>query len=61
MTYTVSEFCSTHRLSRAKLYQLWDAGQGPQRMQIGTKVLISIEAAEKWRRQREAASESCAA
>lgn len=54
--YTVEEFCKAHRLSRSMLYQFWRAGQGPRKMCIGTKVLISIEAAADWRREREAAS-----
>jgi hypothetical protein len=52
--FTVDEFCSAHRISRSKLYQMWNAGIGPRIMRIGTKVLITIEAAEAWRREREA-------
>ena len=56
--YTIQEFCHAHRFSRAKLYQLWDAGAGPRIMKVGAKVLISAEAAADWRRQREAAAEA---
>jgi hypothetical protein len=56
-TYTIAEFCLAHRISRTALYDLWNAGNGPRRIQIGTgrssKVLISVEAAKAWRRQRE--------
>jgi predicted DNA-binding transcriptional regulator AlpA len=54
--YTVDEFCKAHRLSRSTLYQFWRDGAGPRKMQIGTKVLISVEAAADWRRAREIAS-----
>jgi hypothetical protein len=75
--YTISEFCASHRISRSKLYALWAAEEAakkagakpvipaPRRMQVDTKVLISVEAAadwraacEEWRREREAASAS---
>jgi hypothetical protein len=54
--FTVAEFCDCHRISRTKLYGLWKAGTGPRVMRIGTKVLISVEAAAAWRAEREAAS-----
>jgi hypothetical protein len=54
--YTVGEFCSAFRISRSKLYQLWELGIGPRVMRIGAKILISIEAASDWRREREAES-----
>jgi hypothetical protein len=59
-TYTINEFCIAHRVSRTALYALWSAGAGPRRIQIGagrsSKVLISVEAARAWRRQREKAT-----
>jgi hypothetical protein len=55
--YTVNEFCAAHRISRAKLYQLWAAGLGPRFMHVGTKRIISIEAAADWRRAGEAIAE----
>jgi hypothetical protein len=51
--YTIAEFCEAHRVSRSKLYQLWDAGVGPRIMRVGKKVIISSEAAADWRRARE--------
>jgi hypothetical protein len=54
--YTVSEFCDAHRISRSKLYELWAAGVGPRFVRIGTKKIITIEAAADWRREGEAAS-----
>jgi hypothetical protein len=55
--YTVSEFCDAHRISRSKLYQLWSADLGPRFIQVGTKKIITTEAAANWRRAGEAADE----
>jgi hypothetical protein len=54
--FTIAEFCDAHRISRAKLYQLWKAGIGPRVLRVDSKVLITFEAAADWRREREAAS-----
>lgn len=51
--YTIAEFCVAHRIGRSKLYQLWAEGKGPRRMYVGSKPLISREAAAEWRRQME--------
>ena len=56
--FTVAEFCDAHRISRAKLYQLWKAGIGPRVLRVGAKVIITCEAAAEWRREREIASNS---
>ena len=54
--YTVVELCTAHRISRSKLYDLWAAGAGPRFIHIGTKRIITTEAAADWRREGEAAS-----
>jgi hypothetical protein len=54
--YSIDEFCAAHRISRRKFYDLQEQGLGPRLMRIGSKVLISIEAATRWRAEREAAS-----
>ena len=54
--YTVNEFCDAHRISRSKLYQLWAAGVGPRFIKIGTKKIITLEAATVWRREGEVTS-----
>ena len=60
-TYTIPEFCVAHRIGRSALYKLWSEGNGPRRIQIGdgrsSKVLISVEAAADWRRDREEATQ----
>jgi hypothetical protein len=52
--YTVLEFCTAHKISRSKLYELWRAGIGPRSIKIGTRTLIPAGAACEWRRQLEA-------
>lgn len=56
--FTIPEFCDAHRISRSKLYQMWAAGTGPRIMRIGTKVIITNEAAADWRIEPEAATEA---
>jgi hypothetical protein len=58
VVYTVAEFCSAHKISRSKLYQLWRSGIGPRSVKIGSKNLITGEAACAWRRQLEGATEA---
>ena len=53
---SISRFCARHDISRATYYNLRQAGLGPREMRIGTRVLITVEAAAAWRREREAAS-----
>jgi len=59
--YTILEFCERHNLSRSAFYNAVKAGQGPRLIKVGTKVLISREAAAAWRREREAATAQTAA
>jgi hypothetical protein len=51
--YGVYGFCLAHGLSRRKLYYMLEAGEGPRIMKCGTRTLISVEAAQRWRRARE--------
>jgi len=54
--YTIPEFCKAHCLSESMYYKLRNAGLGPREMRAMSKVTISLEAAEKWRREREKAA-----
>jgi hypothetical protein len=63
--YTIQEFCDSHRLSRAKLYSLWEQnksaakpfGEGPHYFLVGDHSRrIDNEAAANWRAAREAAA-----
>jgi len=51
--FTVAEFAQAYRLSRATLYNIWKDGDGPARMRVRGRVLISRAAAENWRREVE--------
>ena len=53
VVYTITEFCSAHKISRSKLYQLWRAGAGPRSIKIGSRNLITAQSASEWRRQLE--------
>ena len=52
-TYTVTQFCRTHHISRSMFYKLLQQGQGPRLMAVGRRRLISNEAAADWRQQME--------
>jgi predicted DNA-binding transcriptional regulator AlpA len=54
--YTIPEFCKAHRISRSGLYQCWARGTGPRIKRIGSKVIITAEAAAAWRAADEAAA-----
>jgi hypothetical protein len=51
--YSVDEFCARHRISPQLFYKLRPLGLMPVTFRVGTRVLISREAAEAWRRARE--------
>jgi hypothetical protein len=54
--YTIPEFCDTHRISRAHYYNMRKLGLGPDEARVGDRVIITIESAARWRRQREKAA-----
>jgi hypothetical protein len=54
--FTVEEFAEAFRLSRATIYNLWRAGEGPVRMRVRGRVLISRDSADPWRQQVEASA-----
>ena len=51
--FTVNEFCARHRISVQLFYKLKPQGLMPVTFRLGTRVLISREAAAAWRRARE--------
>jgi hypothetical protein len=51
--YSISEFCESHRISESFYFKLKKQGRGPREMRVGDRVLISLEAAADWRRERE--------
>ncbi|MEI8715878.1 helix-turn-helix transcriptional regulator [Mesorhizobium sp. ISC11] len=52
--YNIPEFCAAHRISRATFYNLLNDGHAPRTMKVGSRVLISKEAAADWRKACEA-------
>ena len=54
--YTVAEFCTAHRISRAQYYEMKKLGEAPDEMHAKNKILISVEAAARWRMEREGAT-----
>ncbi|MHC2618251.1 putative DNA-binding transcriptional regulator AlpA [Bradyrhizobium huanghuaihaiense] len=53
---SIDEFCARHSISRTLFYKLRLQGLMPATFKLGTRVLISREAAAAWRRAREAAA-----
>jgi hypothetical protein len=51
--FSIQEFCKAHGISEALYYKMQNAGTGPRVMEVGTRRLISQEAAADWRRSRE--------
>lgn len=51
--YSIPEFLQVYRISRTKLYELWQQGKGPKSYTIGRKRLVSVDAAQSWQRQME--------
>jgi hypothetical protein len=54
--YSVSAFCEAYGLSVPMFYKLRAKGLAPAVMKIGTRTLISYEAADQWRRDCERAT-----
>lgn len=54
--FSLEEFCTAHGFSRAMLYKLLAAGNGPRVMKVGKRSLITAEAAAEWRRKMESAA-----
>jgi hypothetical protein len=53
---TITEFCTSERISRALFYVMQREGWGRRVMYLGASVRISPEAHRDWRREREAAA-----
>jgi hypothetical protein len=54
--YTIRSFCQSHGLSEAMFFKMRLLNEGPDEMAFGRRRAISVEAAAKWRRKREAAA-----
>lgn len=51
--FSVAEFCAAHGITKVTFYKSMKEGNGPRIMKVGTRTLISAEAAADWRRQCE--------
>jgi hypothetical protein len=54
LAMTVPEFCEANSISHDLFYALMRRNEGPTTMLVGTRRLISFEAAQAWRAAREA-------
>jgi hypothetical protein len=53
---SIPEFCRRHQISVGMYFKIAREGFGPRIMKVGRRTLVSREAAEEWRRERELAS-----
>ena len=56
--YSIEQFCQAHDISYGHFYALQRAGLGPRVMKLGSRRLISVEEARRWRAERTAATGS---
>ena len=50
---SVFEFCQQSGISRALFYKLAREGKGPRTIKVGSRTLISQEAAQEWQHKME--------
>lgn len=51
--YSVAEFCASYNVSKSTFYKMARNGTGPRLMRVGERTLVSVEAADEWRRRLE--------
>jgi hypothetical protein len=51
--YSVRDFCAAHNITKVFFYKLMKEGAGPRIMKVGSRTLISVEAASDWRQLME--------
>jgi hypothetical protein len=56
LAMSIYAFCVRHDISEDMYFKMQREGWGPRVMRVGSRTLISHEAAEKWRREREVAA-----
>jgi hypothetical protein len=56
LAMSIKEFCRLHGISEDQFYKMQRGGWGPTTMKVGSRTLISHEAAAEWRRSREEAA-----
>jgi hypothetical protein len=55
LALSITGFCRAHGISESMYFKIRAQGLGPREMIVGTRKLISQEAAAEWRAAREAA------
>jgi hypothetical protein len=50
---TIAEYCKREKISRTFLYKEWAQGRGPRSYHRGAHRLITVQAADDYRRQLE--------
>jgi hypothetical protein len=58
--FTIEEFCRAHRVGRSTYYRLREGKRGPDECRLGGKVLITKEAAARWRAKRDTEAKAIA-
>ncbi|SHI11922.1 hypothetical protein [Bradyrhizobium erythrophlei] len=58
--YSIAQFCARHGLSIQSFYKFKALGLMPKTFRVGTRVLISREAAKRWRSACEAREKTTA-
>jgi hypothetical protein len=53
LAMSIYAFCVRHDISEDMYFKMQREGWGPRVMRVGARVLISLESAERWRRERE--------
>ena len=61
LALSIKAFCVLHAISEDQFYKMKREGWGPTTMKVGSRTLISHEAAAAWRAEREAAAKEAAA
>jgi hypothetical protein len=56
--YSIRQFCREHNISESMYFKMRAMGLGPREMAVGTRRLITKEAAAEWRKAREAAADT---
>jgi hypothetical protein len=56
--YSIRQFCRDHNISESMYFKMRAMGLGPREMAVGTRRLITKEAAAEWRKAREAAADT---
>jgi hypothetical protein len=56
LAMTIPQFCNAHNISEGFYYKLKKQKLNPREMKVGTRTLITFEAAADWRAERQAAS-----